>query len=112
MFEIAVASLIGLVLVVGPLLWRVSRDRRESRALSIREKQSDADALVAQTLNNLAQAKKRLGKVAEAEKLLRRTSALGHLRERAVRAIGSPERAARAASTGLWVAPRGLAAGS
>ena len=47
-----------------------------TRALSIREKQSDADALVAQTLNNLAQAKKRLGKVAEAEKLLRRTSAL------------------------------------
>jgi len=36
MIEIAVASLIGLVLVVGPLLWRVSRDRRESRALSIR----------------------------------------------------------------------------
>ena len=36
MIEIAVALLIGLVLVVGPLLWRVSRDRRESRALSIR----------------------------------------------------------------------------
>jgi len=36
MIEIAVASLIGLVLVVGPLLWRVARDRRESRALSIR----------------------------------------------------------------------------
>ena len=36
MVEIAVASLIGLVLVVGPLLWRVSRDRSESRALSIR----------------------------------------------------------------------------
>jgi hypothetical protein len=36
MIEIAVALLIGLVLVVGPLLWRVSRDRREARALSIR----------------------------------------------------------------------------
>jgi hypothetical protein len=36
MIEIAMASLIGLVLVVGPLLWRVLRDRRESRALSIR----------------------------------------------------------------------------
>jgi hypothetical protein len=36
MIEIAVASVIALVLVVGPLLWRVSRDRRESRALSIR----------------------------------------------------------------------------
>ncbi len=36
MVEIAVASLIGLVLVVGPLLWRVQRDRRESRALAIR----------------------------------------------------------------------------
>ncbi|MEX2223620.1 MAG: hypothetical protein WEG40_17665 [Candidatus Rokuibacteriota bacterium] len=36
MIEIAVASLIGLTLVVGPLLWRVQRDRREERALSIR----------------------------------------------------------------------------
>jgi hypothetical protein len=36
MIEIAVASAIGLVLVVGPLLWRVARDRSESRALSIR----------------------------------------------------------------------------
>ena len=36
MVEILVASVIGLVLVVGPLLWRVSRDRREARALSIR----------------------------------------------------------------------------
>jgi hypothetical protein len=36
MIEIAMASVIGLVLVVGPLLWRVSRDRREARALSIR----------------------------------------------------------------------------
>ena len=36
MIEIAVATLIGLVLVVGPLAWRVARDRSESRALSIR----------------------------------------------------------------------------
>jgi hypothetical protein len=36
MLEIVVASVIALVLVVGPLVWRVSRDRRESRALSIR----------------------------------------------------------------------------
>ncbi|HEY7436078.1 MAG TPA: hypothetical protein VIE41_13145 [Methylomirabilota bacterium] len=36
MIEIAVASVVALVLVVGPLLWRVARDRRESRALSIR----------------------------------------------------------------------------
>ena len=36
MIEIAVASLIGLTVVVGPLLWRLGRDRRESRALSIR----------------------------------------------------------------------------
>ncbi len=36
MIEIAVASLIALVLVVGPLAWRVGRDRSESRALSIR----------------------------------------------------------------------------
>ncbi|HSE05175.1 MAG TPA: hypothetical protein VLK35_13565 [Methylomirabilota bacterium] len=36
MIEIAVASLIGLLLVVGPLLWRVQRDRRESRALGVR----------------------------------------------------------------------------
>ena len=36
MIEIAMAGLVGLVLVVGPLLWRVSRDRSESRALSIR----------------------------------------------------------------------------
>jgi hypothetical protein len=36
MIEIAVAAMVGLVLVVGPLLWRVSRDRREARALSIR----------------------------------------------------------------------------
>ena len=36
MVEILVASVIGLVLVVGPLLWRVAKDRSESRALSIR----------------------------------------------------------------------------
>jgi hypothetical protein len=36
MIEIMVASLIGLTLVVGPLLWRLQRDRRESRALSLR----------------------------------------------------------------------------
>ena len=36
MIEIAVASLIALVLVVGPLAWRVARDRSESRALSVR----------------------------------------------------------------------------
>jgi hypothetical protein len=36
MIEIVVATLIGLVLVVGPLLWRVAKDRSESRALSIR----------------------------------------------------------------------------
>ena len=36
MIEIVVATLIGLVLVVGPLVWRVARDRSESRALSIR----------------------------------------------------------------------------
>jgi hypothetical protein len=36
MVEVAVSSLIGLVLVVGPLLWRVQRDRRAARALEIR----------------------------------------------------------------------------
>ena len=36
MIEIAVASLVGLLVVVGPLLWRIRRDRRESRALAIR----------------------------------------------------------------------------
>ncbi|MGH7415206.1 MAG: hypothetical protein ACREKJ_13495 [Candidatus Rokuibacteriota bacterium] len=36
MIEIAMASMIALALVVGPLLWRVQRDRRESRALSVR----------------------------------------------------------------------------
>src|SRR6185295_15777900 len=36
MVEIAVATLVGLVLVVGPLVWRVARDRSEARALSIR----------------------------------------------------------------------------
>ncbi|MGH7421220.1 MAG: hypothetical protein ACREI4_06300 [Candidatus Rokuibacteriota bacterium] len=36
MIEIAVATVIALALVVGPLLWRVRRDRRESRALSTR----------------------------------------------------------------------------
>jgi hypothetical protein len=36
MIDITVALLIGLALVVGPLLWRVERDRRESRALGVR----------------------------------------------------------------------------
>ncbi len=36
MIEIAVATLVGLVLVVGPLAWRVARDRSEARALSVR----------------------------------------------------------------------------
>jgi hypothetical protein len=36
MIEITMSAVIALVLVVGPLLWRVSRDRSESRALSIR----------------------------------------------------------------------------
>lgn len=36
MIEIAVASMVGLTLVVGPLLWRLQRDRREAGALSIR----------------------------------------------------------------------------
>jgi hypothetical protein len=36
MFEIVVATVIGLLLVVGPLAWRVQLDRRESRALSTR----------------------------------------------------------------------------
>jgi hypothetical protein len=36
MIEIAVTVMVGLVLVVGPLLWRVARDRSESRALAIR----------------------------------------------------------------------------
>ena len=36
MVEILVATVIGLVLVVGPLVWRVLRDRSESRALSTR----------------------------------------------------------------------------
>jgi hypothetical protein len=36
MLEILVASVISLVLVVGPLAWRVQRDRRESRALATR----------------------------------------------------------------------------
>ena len=36
MIEISVATLVGLVLVVGPLLWRVARDRTEARALSTR----------------------------------------------------------------------------
>jgi len=35
MTEIVVGLLIGLALVVGPLLWRVQRDRREERALSV-----------------------------------------------------------------------------
>ena len=36
MIEIAVATLVGLALVVGPLVWRVAQDRSEARALSIR----------------------------------------------------------------------------
>src|SRR4029079_6307046 len=36
MLEILVARVLGLVLVVGPLAWRVERDRRESRALATR----------------------------------------------------------------------------
>ena len=36
MLEIVVATVVGLVLVVGPLAWRVGRDRRESRALTTR----------------------------------------------------------------------------
>jgi hypothetical protein len=36
MIEITVASLVGLLVVVGPLLWRIQQDRRESRALAIR----------------------------------------------------------------------------
>ena len=36
MLEIVVAAVIGLVLVVGPLGWRVQRDRAESRALATR----------------------------------------------------------------------------
>jgi hypothetical protein len=36
MMEIVVATVIGLLLVVGPLAWRVQLDRRESRALSTR----------------------------------------------------------------------------
>jgi CHAT domain-containing protein len=47
-----------------------------ARALAIREKLPGADADVAQTLNNLAQAKKRLGQTAEVEALLRRTAVL------------------------------------
>jgi len=36
MLEIVVASVLGLILVVGPLAWRVQRDRSESRALATR----------------------------------------------------------------------------
>ena len=36
MIEILVATGIGLALVVGPLVWRVLRDRREETALSTR----------------------------------------------------------------------------
>ena len=36
MLESLVATVVGLVLVVGPLAWRVERDRRESRALATR----------------------------------------------------------------------------
>ena len=36
MLEIVIASVIGLILVVGPLAWRVHRDRSESRALATR----------------------------------------------------------------------------
>jgi hypothetical protein len=36
MLGIVMASVVGLALVVGPLAWRVRRDRSESRALSTR----------------------------------------------------------------------------
>jgi hypothetical protein len=36
MVELLVASVIALALVIGPLAWRVLRDRSESQALSIR----------------------------------------------------------------------------
>ena len=36
MLEILVASVLGLLLVVGPLAWRVQRDGSESRALATR----------------------------------------------------------------------------
>jgi hypothetical protein len=36
MVELVIASMVGIVLVAGPLVWRVLRDRRESRALSTR----------------------------------------------------------------------------
>jgi hypothetical protein len=36
MLEVVVAAVIGLVLVVGPLAWRVQRDRSDSRALATR----------------------------------------------------------------------------
>lgn len=36
MIDITVALLIGLALVVGPLVWRVQRDRREARSLAVR----------------------------------------------------------------------------
>jgi hypothetical protein len=36
MLEVVVAAVIGLALVVGPLAWRVQRDRSESRALATR----------------------------------------------------------------------------
>ena len=36
MVEVLVATVIGLVLVVGPLVWRVLKDRSEATALSTR----------------------------------------------------------------------------
>jgi len=36
MIEMLIATVVGLALVVGPLAWRVLRDRRESAALSTR----------------------------------------------------------------------------
>jgi len=36
MLEVVMAAVIGLILVVGPLAWRVQRDRSESRALATR----------------------------------------------------------------------------
>jgi len=36
MLEVVMAAVIGLILVVGPLAWRVRRDRSESRALATR----------------------------------------------------------------------------
>ncbi|MEO8669110.1 MAG: CHAT domain-containing tetratricopeptide repeat protein [Bauldia sp.] len=64
----------------GILLTTLGRDADAAavlaRALAIREKLPNGDADVAQTLNNLAQARKRLGQTADVEGLLRRTAIL------------------------------------